>query len=74
MPAPAAAPRDDRCRYHQHGHRCRRPPAGELRGHSYQDARLPYGGNDGVPWGMCDLHVQPQYHPPDLQDMLVRWG
>jgi len=42
---------------------CTGAPVGELR------ALLLGRG----PWPMCDTHIKPGWHPPDLRDQLVRW-
>jgi hypothetical protein len=43
---------------------CREPSAGELRAHSAEHK---------LPWGLCDVHLKPEHHPPDLRGRLHRW-
>jgi len=50
----------DRCEWD----RCRKPGAGELRGHLH---------GRKTPWTMCTEHLRPEMHPHDLRDKLVKW-
>jgi hypothetical protein len=43
---------------------CRAPAVGELRAHQL----LTHG-----PWAMCEEHIKPEAHPPDLRKALHRW-
>lgn len=43
---------------------CKDPAVGELRAHL-----LGHG-----PWPMCEQHIKPEAHPPDLRGQLVHWA
>jgi hypothetical protein len=43
---------------------CRAPAAGELQAHNQRE----HG-----PWALCEEHMKPEFHPPDLHNKLVRW-
>ena len=44
--------------------RCGGKAVGELRAHNLRE----HG-----PWPLCETHLQPSAHPPDLRDKLVRY-
>jgi hypothetical protein len=55
------------CVYEEGARKCRSEGVGELRGHYYINF------NGGIPWTMCETHMQISAHPKDLQNKLVRW-
>jgi len=44
---------------------CRKPAVGELRAHIMMRKK---------PWPMCEEHLKPAAHPPDLRKKLHRWS
>jgi hypothetical protein len=52
------------CTYVERGRACHDGAVGELRAHLMWR---------GQPWPMCEHHLQPEMHPPDLHDKLYRW-
>jgi hypothetical protein len=63
------------CTYLERARRCHDPAAGVLDanyGTGYPDFS---GGvhEPGTPWLMCDRHLRPECHPPDLRQYLKRW-
>ena len=53
------------CAYYVDGgkRRCRQPAAGVIKADRFS-----------VPALMCDEHLRPEAHPPDLRDKLIRWA
>lgn len=63
------------CTYLERGRRCHDPAAGVLDA-NYGTGLPDFTGgahDPGTPWPMCDRHLRPEYHPPDLHEHLKRW-
>jgi hypothetical protein len=63
LTTPADLVREARCVYVERGKTCHEPAVGELKVRTMDNAPSP----------MCERHIQPEMHPPDLHRKLVRW-